>query len=119
MNRSPKLANSFTIRLCFKILIISVVIISLSGCQRVAESHKSTRPNILVLISDDQRWDQLSYADKPIIPELKTPNMDRLAKQGAYFRNAFITTLICAVSRASIMTGMYASTHGMNHLIPL
>jgi arylsulfatase A-like enzyme len=78
-------------------------------------SPQSKKPNILVLISDDQRWDQLSYADKPIIPELKTPNMDRLAQQGAYFRNAFVTTPICAVSRASIMTGRYVSTHGMNH----
>jgi len=67
------------------------------------------------LIADDQRWDQLSYADHPIIPELQTPNMDRLARGGVYFRNAFVTTPICAVSRASIMTGMYESTHGMNH----
>ncbi len=73
------------------------------------------RPNFLVLISDDQRWDQLSYADDPLIPELHTPNMDKLASEGVYFRNAFITTPICAVSRASIMTGRYASTHGMNH----
>ena len=115
MNRSLKFANSFTIRLCLKMLMVSVVIVSLSGCQRVPEDHQTKRPNILVLISDDQRWDQLSYADNPIIGELKTPNMDRLAQQGVYFRNAFITTPICAVSRASIMTGMYASTHGMNH----
>jgi arylsulfatase A-like enzyme len=76
---------------------------------------KSKRPNILVLIADDQRWDQLSCADKPVIPELKTPNMDRLAQEGVHFSNAFVTTPICAVSRASIMTGRYASTHGMNH----
>ena len=40
---------------------------------------------------------------------------DKLAEDGVYFRNAFITTPICAVSRASIMTGRYVSTHGMNH----
>ncbi|MCK4853838.1 MAG: sulfatase-like hydrolase/transferase, partial [Bacteroidales bacterium] len=107
--------HSFTLRLCFKILVISAVIISLNGCRRGAGNHKSKRPNILVLISDDQRWDQLSYADKPLIPELRTPNLDSLAGQGVYFRNAFVTTPICAVSRASIMTGRYASTHGMNH----
>ena len=115
MDRSAKLTNSFTTRLCFKILVMFVAIISLAGCQRVAENHQNKKPNILVLISDDQRWDQLSYADKPIIPELKTPNMDSLAKDGVYFRNAFITTPICAVSRASIITGRYVSTHGMNH----
>jgi arylsulfatase A-like enzyme len=80
-----------------------------------AKNPQPQKPNILVLISDDQRWDQLSYADHPIIPELKTPNMDRLARQGAYFRNGFVTTPICAVSRASIVTGRYVSTHGMNH----
>jgi len=101
--------------LCLKILIILVVIFSLSSCQSAGEDCQSKRPNILILISDDQRWDQLSCADNPIIPELKTPNMDQLAKDGVYFRNAFITTPICAVSRASIMTGRYASTHGMNH----
>jgi len=57
----------------------------------------------------------LSCADNPLIPELKTPNTDKLAREGVYYRNAFITTPICAVSRASIITGMYASTHGMNH----
>jgi len=105
----------FNLRLCFKILVFSAVILSLNNCRRGAENRKSERPNIIVLISDDQRWDQLSYADQPLIPELKTPNLDRLAGQGVYFRNAFVTTPICAVSRASIMTGRYASTHGMNH----
>lgn len=85
------------------------------SCQTEPNNHKNKKPNIVVLISDDQRWDQLSYADNPIIPELKTPNIDRLARQGVYFRNAFVTTPICAVSRASIITGRYASTHGMNH----
>jgi len=78
-------------------------------------TQKDERPNFLIMISDDQRWDQLSYADDPIIPELKTPNLDKLASEGVYFRNTFIPTPICAVSRACIQTGMYESTHGMNH----
>ena len=92
--------------------IVILLIVLLSGA---CSTKDAERPNFLILISDDQRWDQLSYADNPIIPELKTPNMDQLAQEGVYFRNAFITTPICAVSRASIMTGRYASTHGMNH----
>jgi arylsulfatase A-like enzyme len=95
------------------ILIVAVAAISLIGCRSTPEEPIS--PNFVVLISDDQRWDQLSCADHPLIPELQTPNMDQLAQQGVYFRDAFITTPICAVSRASIMTGRYASTHGMNH----
>ncbi len=104
---------------------IGVAALALPGCNESSQKKSDnastdTRPNILVLISDDQRWDQLSCADNPLIPELKTPNMDMLARQGVYFRNAFVTTPICAVSRASIMTGSYASTHGMNHFrIPI
>lgn len=79
-------------------------------------AEDSEKPmNFLILVTDDQRWDQLSAADQPIIPELKTPHLDRLARDGVFFRNAFITTPICAVSRASIITGRYVSTHGMNH----
>jgi len=102
-------------QICFKILVISAVFGSFYSCHRVAKNSNSKKPNILVLISDDQRWDQLSYADNPLIPQLKTPNMDKLARQGVYFNNAFVTTPICAVSRASIMTGKYSCTHGMNH----
>lgn len=110
--------KKFIMPLWLNVLIFSVVSFSLNSCRSAKEENK--RPNFIVLISDDQRWDQLSYADNPLIPELQTPNMDRLAQSGIYFRNAFITTPICAVSRASIMTGMYASTHGMNHFnIPI
>jgi arylsulfatase A-like enzyme len=105
----------FTAHLCFRILMISTLILSLHGCRGSGGKPENKRPNMLVLIADDQRWDQLSYADQPLIAELETPNLDRLAGGGVYFRNAFVTTPICAVSRASIMTGRYASTHGMNH----
>ncbi|MBW1900738.1 MAG: sulfatase-like hydrolase/transferase [Deltaproteobacteria bacterium] len=99
---------------------VGAAALSLPRCKKSYQkkpgnASTDTRPNILVLISDDQRWDQLSYADNPLIPELKTPNIDKLAQNGAYFRNAFVTTPICCVSRASIMSGRYAGTHGMNH----
>ena len=97
------------------ILITALTAICLSGCRSREEGTESKRPSFLVLISDDQRWDQVSCADHPLIPELQTPNIDRLARQGVYFRNAFVTTPICAVSRASIMTGRYSRTHGIDH----
>jgi len=67
------------------------------------------RPNIIFILTDDQRWDALGYAGNPII---QTPEMDKLAREGSYFRNSFVTTPICAASRASILTGMYERTHG-------
>ena len=65
-------------------------------------------PNIIFILTDDQRWDALGVAGNSII---KTPQMDELAKKGVYFKNAFSTTPICAASRASILTGLYERTH--------
>ena len=67
------------------------------------------RPNIIFILTDDQRWDALGYAGNDVI---HTPNMDKLAGEGVYFKNAFVTTPICAASRASIMTGLYERKHG-------
>jgi arylsulfatase A-like enzyme len=67
------------------------------------------KPNIIFILTDDQRWDALGYAGNTII---QTPEMDKLAREGTFFKNAFVTTPICAASRASILTGMYERTHG-------
>jgi arylsulfatase A-like enzyme len=69
------------------------------------------KPNIIFLLADDLRWDAMSCAGHPV---LKTPALDRLAAGGTRFQNAFVTTSICAVSRASILTGQYARRHGVN-----
>ena len=66
------------------------------------------RPNILVIVSDDHRADVLGCAGHPII---RTPSIDRLAAEGTRFSNAFVTTSICAASRATILTGLVERTH--------
>ncbi len=66
------------------------------------------KPNIIFILTDDQRWDALGFAGNPII---QTPHMDQLAEAGLYFPNAFVTTPICAASRASLFTGLYERTH--------
>lgn len=80
-----------------------------------ADEGRAARPNFLVLISDDQRWDQMGHARRPIIPGFQTPHIDRIAAEGVSFPNAFVTSPVCAVSRASIVTGRYAASHGMHH----
>lgn len=67
------------------------------------------KPNIIFILTDDQRWDALGFSGNGII---QTPEMDRLAGEGIYFQNAFVTTPICAASRASVLTGLYERTHG-------
>lgn len=70
----------------------------------------SNRPNILFVLTDDQApWAFGASGD----PNASTPNMDKLAKKGAIFRNAFTTTPVCSPSRASIMTSRYASEYGI------
>ena len=65
--------------------------------------------NLLLVVTDDQRFDQMGCADHPV---LQTPAMDALAKRGVLFTNSFVTTAICAASRASIMTGRREGLHG-------
>jgi arylsulfatase A-like enzyme len=71
-------------------------------------SDAKSKPNIIFILTDDQRWDALGYAGNKII---RTPEMDELAREGVYFKNAIVTTPICAASRASILTGLYERTH--------
>jgi len=66
------------------------------------------RPNIIFLLTDDQRWDTLGCGGNSII---HTPNMDNLAHNGVRFERAFVSTPICAASRASILTGLYERKH--------
>ncbi len=69
---------------------------------------KSEKPNIIFILTDDQRWDALGYAGNDVI---HTPEMDKLASTGTYFSNAMVTTPICAASRASLFTGLQERTH--------
>lgn len=69
------------------------------------------RPNILFVLADDHRADALGCMGHGIV---QTPQLDRLAREGVLFENHFCTTPICCASRASIMLGQYAGTHGIN-----
>ena len=79
--------------------------------QAVAATSHKKHPNVVFVLTDDQRWDAIGLAGKN--PDLKTPNIDRLGKEGVYFRNMFCTTSLCSPSRASILSGVYAHTHGV------
>ena len=68
------------------------------------------RPNVIVIVVDDLRWDELGVAGHPY---LETPNIDRLARDGVQFSNAFHAVPLCSPNRASILTGQYPSRHGI------
>ncbi|TWU02210.1 sulfatase-like hydrolase/transferase [Stieleria varia] len=68
-----------------------------------------TRPNIVFVLVDDQRNTSLGCAGHP---QIKTPAIDELARQGIRFENAFVQTPICMASRANLFTGLTTTTHG-------
>ena len=69
------------------------------------------RPNVLVILSDDQRADHLGVNGHPV---LRTPNLDHLAEEGMNFRNAFASSTACTPNRTCILTGQYERKHGVN-----
>ncbi|HEY7862228.1 MAG TPA: sulfatase [Thermoanaerobaculia bacterium] len=71
---------------------------------------RGARPNILVMMTDDQRADAMGVARHPV---LKTPNMDRIAREGVRFTEAFVTNSLCSPSRTSCLTGLYSHRHGV------
>jgi len=78
---------------------------------RLPGAEAPSRPNILLLVTDDQRWDALGAAGNRLI---RTPHLDRLAAGGVLFKNCFCTTSICATSRASLLCGQWARRHGIH-----
>ena len=69
-------------------------------------------PNILLIITDQQRADYLGCAGHPV---LKTPNIDAIAERGVRFERFYVANPICMPNRSSLMTGRMASLHGVRH----
>ncbi len=90
------------------LLLFLVFVVFFLTAQPGHAAEPPAKPNIVFILTDDQRWDMMACAGSPII---QTPNMDALAKDGVRFPNMFVTTAICAASRASILTGLYERTH--------
>ena len=79
-----------------------------TGNRRTAP--KPERPNVVFILTDDQRWDQLGCEGHPF---LKTPHLDRLGKRGVTFTNAYCAAPACNPSRAALMTGIRPATSGV------
>lgn len=75
-----------------------------------SKEKKVDRPNIIVINVDELRWDALGITGHPFV---KTPNIDRLAREGILMKNSFVTTPLCGPSRCSTLSGQYVHTHGL------
>ena len=95
--------------------LLILFLASLNACSSIKNTlpleglTSTTSKNIIFILSDDHRFDFMGFTGK--VPWLQTPNLDRLAAEGAYFPNTFVTTSLCSPSRASILTGLYSHTH--------
>jgi arylsulfatase A-like enzyme len=89
---------------CF--LVCCVLAVAGAACA----AGDADRPNFVVIVVDDLRWDDLGIEGHPFV---ETPGIDRLAREGVRFRNAFATTPLCSPSRAAILTGQYVHTNGI------
>ena len=91
------------------LLVLALLLVSCDAQQPPVGQKRQVvqRPNLLFITTDDQRFDMLGI----LHPFLETPNIDRLASEGVRFENAFVTTPICAASRASLLTGLVERTH--------
>ena len=73
-------------------------------------AQDSTRPNIVLILSDDQAWTDYGFMGHP---DVQTPNLDRLAKRSLVFERGYVAAALCRPSLASMLTGRYPRTHGV------
>lgn len=93
----------------FFILLLAIVFHS---CKKEAEIDSKTSPNIIFIMADDHATQAISAYGHPISKLAPTPNIDRLADEGAIFKNNFCTNSICGPSRAVILTGKHSHVNG-------
>ena len=93
-------------------LVMLVVIISLGASALVKDSQplKKAKPNVVIILSDDQGFGDVSYHEHP--KEIKTPAIDKLAAQGVVFTNGYASAFVCAPTRAGLLTGRYQQRFG-------
>lgn len=107
--RSSLIVKSVQVRAVLgnAVIIAAMLLLSLP-LQKAHAAESVARPNLLFILADDLRFDAIGFMGNRIV---QTAHLDKLAKRGTIFRNAFVTTSICCVSRASIMSGQSEHRH--------
>lgn len=93
--------------------ITSLILSTLLSCLLTtleARSEQSNAPNIVMIISDDQAWTDYGFMGHP---DIKSPNLDALAKNSVLFRRGYVPTALCRPSLMTLVTGHYAHQHGV------
>jgi arylsulfatase A-like enzyme len=103
-------------KIAFYVMLFSIVALAASPHSAAQNQPSTKRPNIVFIMTDDHAAHAISAYGSRLI---RTPNIDRLAKEGMKFENSFVTNSICAPSRAAILTGKYSHINGVpvfNHI---
>lgn len=92
-------------------LVYGILLLALAACaqQQKQEPPTAKRPNIIFIFSDDHAFQAISAYGSKL---MQTPNIDRIAREGAIFRNALVGNSICGPSRATLLTGKYSHMNG-------
>ena len=90
--------------------ILLVLTLACRGGDHEDARAGAPRPNVVVIVVDDWRWDEFGAAGHPFV---QTPNIDRIASEGALFVNAFHAVPLCSPNRATLLTGQFPSVHGI------
>src|SRR5690606_10958766 len=99
----------------YPVLVYFVAVFSWCHTAVSQETADVGKPNIIFIYTDDQADWTTGFSGNT---QAYTPNIDRLARDGMYFKNAFVTTPVCSPARASLMTSQYASEYGILDFIP-
>lgn len=102
-----------TLPMLSRLTTVSILACALAALLGLSADAK--QPNIVFLMTDDQRWDTFGCYGRP---EFQTENIDKLAQEGVIFDNAFHAVAICAPSRATMMTGRYFASHQSGFTYP-
>lgn len=89
---------------------MAFILSSLLACLTLMAQQNKKAPNILIIFSDDHAYQAISAYGSKL---MQTPNIDRIAKEGAIFQNACVTNSLCAPSRAALLTGKYSHVNGL------
>ena len=102
-------------RYSFEAFFVVIMMILFSSCTSTSKALKeNTKPNIVVIFTDDQGYQDLGCYGSPLI---KTPNLDQMASEGIRFTDFYVASSVCSASRASLLSGRYPSRHGIGGAI--
>jgi N-acetylglucosamine-6-sulfatase len=102
--------NARMLKYKFRAISLAFLFFVANSLASDGQTAAARRPNILLILADDLRWDALGVSGHPFF---KSPNIDRIGKEGAIFRNAFVVHSLCSPSRATLLTGAYSHRHGV------